>query len=238
MIKKYTISVFVFLFIFFVIANNCLASKRIALVIGNADYKQGPLKNPVNDALAMEKVLNACNFEVMLETDADKRTMETAIREFGKRLEKDSTGLFYYAGHGMQVDGVNYLIPIGAQIESKADVKYEAVNAGLMLGKMEDASNGFNIVILDACRNNPFRTFIRSISPGLARMYAPKGSLIAYATAPEEVAYDGEGENGVYTKHLVQSAIRKKTQLTHGSPVGICSQKRWERPKICRWQRC
>ena len=130
--------------------------------------------------------------------------METAIREFGKKLEKDSTGLFYYAGHGMQVDGTNYLIPIGAHIESKAEVKYETVNTGLVLAQMEKARNGLNIVILDACRNNPFRTFSRSITPGLARMNAPKGSLIAYATAPGKVAYDGQkGKNGVYTKHLV-----------------------------------
>jgi formylglycine-generating enzyme required for sulfatase activity len=203
---KYIVSIFVLLFVFLLIADYCFASKRIALVIGNEAYKHGPLYNPVNDALAMAKVLQACNFEVMLRINADQGTMKAAIREFGKRLKEDSTGLFYYAGHGMQVDGVNYLIPIGAHIESEADVKDGTVNAGFILDKMEDASNGLNIVILDACRNNPFRTFSRSITPGLARMNAPKGSLIAYATAPEKVAYDGKkGGNGVYTKHLVDN---------------------------------
>ena len=201
--NKYIVSVFIFLLIFSIIPNLAFASKRIALVIGNKDYKVGALKNPVNDANAVARVLRACNFEVILKTNADHRTMESAIRDFGKRLEKSSTGLFYYAGHGMQVDGVNYLIPIGAQIESNADVKFETVNAGLVLAKMKDARNALNIIILDACRNNPFRSFFRSLTPGLARMSPPPGSLIAYATAPGKVAYDGGGKNSAYTKHLV-----------------------------------
>jgi uncharacterized caspase-like protein len=139
--------------------------------------------------------------------------MEDAIYEFGRALrEKNSIGLFFFAGHGMQVNGRNYLIPIKARIESESDVKHEGVDAGKILGKMEDAGNGLNIVILDACRNNPFSRSFRSFTPGLAQMDVPTGSLIAYATAPGSVAADGKGRNGVYTKHLLSEM--KKSGLT------------------------
>lgn len=140
-----------------------------------------------------------------LETDADLRTMETAIRRFGKNLGNGDVGLFYYAGHGLQVKNHNYLIPVGATLESEGDVKYEAVDAGLVLAKMEDAENKLNIVILDACRNNTFSRSFWSSAPGLAQMDAPTGSLIAYATAPGSVAADGEGQNGVYTGNLLKN---------------------------------
>jgi len=113
-------------------------------------------------------------------------------------------GLFYFAGHGIQVKGINYLIPVDAEIETESDVEYEAVDAGRILGKMEDAGNDLNIVIVDACRDNPFARSFRSSSRGLARMDAPKGSIIVYATAPGKVAADGEGRNGIYTKHLLK----------------------------------
>lgn len=177
---------------------------RTALVIGNSDYKTAPLKNPVNDARDMAKVLRESGFEVILKVNADQREMEKAVRNFGKRLRRGGAGLFYYAGHGIQVKGRNYLVPIGAIIETEADVKYEAVDAGLILGKMEDAGNVLNIVILDACRNNPFARSFRSAEQGLARMDAPKGTLVAYATAPGSVAADGESRNGIYTKNLIK----------------------------------
>jgi hypothetical protein len=178
---------------------------RLALIIGNSDYRNAPLRNPENDARGMAQALRKSGFEVTLRINASQRDMETATRSFGKKLHKGGVGLFYYAGHGIQVNGRNYLIPIGATIESETDVKYEAVDAGLILGKMEDAENGFNIVVLDACRNNPFSRSFRSVQQGLARMDAPKGSLIAYATAPGSVAADGSGEHGVFTKHLIKN---------------------------------
>jgi len=176
---------------------------RTALVVGNSSYKTAPLKNPVNDARDMAQVLRESGFEVILKTNANQREMEKAVRNFGKRLRRGGAGLFYYAGHGIQVKGRNYLVPIGATIETEADVKYEAVDAGLILGKMEDAANDLNIVILDACRNNPFARSFRSAEQGLARMDAPKGTLVAYATAPGSVAADGESGNGIYTKNLI-----------------------------------
>jgi hypothetical protein len=181
--------------------------ERLALVIGNSAYQTTPLKNPLNDAEDMAATLRNLGFEVILKKNADQRTMEDTIRYFGKQLRNGGVGLFYFAGHGMQVNGRNYLIPIDAKIESENDVKYEAVDAGRVLGQMEDAENKINIVILDACRNNPFSRNFRTSERGLARMDAPKGSLISYATAPGEVAADGSERNGIFTKYLMKHMI-------------------------------
>lgn len=180
-----------------------IKERRFALVIGNGAYKSGPLNNPENDAQDMAYTLEKLGFDVIHKQNADQRTMEDSIRVFGRRLRKGGVGLFYFAGHGMQINGRNYLIPVDARVETESDVKYEAVDAGRVLGKMEDADNRLNIVILDACRNNPFARGFRSAEKGLARMDAPTGSLIAYATAPGQVAADGEGRNGIFTKHLL-----------------------------------
>jgi hypothetical protein len=182
--------------------------ERISLVIGNGQYQTAPLKNPVNDAEDIAKVLGERGFEVILKINVDKREMEEAIAEFGRKLRQGRVGLFYYAGHGMQVKGRNYLIPVDADIQSESDVRYEGVDAGRVLGKMEDAGNALNIVILDACRNNPFARSFRSSETGLADMDAPTGSLVAYATTPGKTAADGSGRNGVYTKYLIEN-IRK-----------------------------
>lgn len=181
-----------------------ISSERQALVIGNNAYQTAPLKNPVNDAEDMSRVLSELGFQVILHKNVDRRVMEDAIRGFGRQLRNGGVGLFYFAGHGIQLEGQNYLIPINARIESESDVKYEAVDAGLVLGKMEDAKNQLNIIILDACRNNPYARRFRSENMGLARMDAPTGSLIVYATAPGEVAADGPERNGVFTRHLLK----------------------------------
>ena len=184
--------------------NQPVKERRLALVIGNSDYKSAPLKNPVNDARDMSNTLKVLGFKVIEEINADRKEMEEAIRQFGKQLRGGGVGLFYYAGHGIQAKGRNYLIPIGARIESESDARYQAVDAGMVLGKMEDAENDLNIVVLDACRDNPFSRSFRSRERGFAKMDAPKGSLIAYATAPGSVAADGKGRNGIYTKHLLK----------------------------------
>jgi hypothetical protein len=180
------------------------AGRRVALVIGNGAYQASPLKNPVHDARDMAGTLKRLGFDVTLLTDAGQRDMEEAVHTFGTRLGTGVAGLFYYAGHGMQVRGDNYLIPVDADVRSESDIRYEAVNAGRVLGKMQDAGNGVNIVILDACRNNPFARSFRSDSRGLARMDAPAGSIVAFATAPGSVAADGHGDNGLYTHHLLR----------------------------------
>ncbi len=178
--------------------------RRTALVIGNGAYKSSPLKNPVNDATDIANALRKFGFFVILKTNVNQRTMEDSIRDFGKKLRLGGVGLFYFAGHGLQVKGRNYLIPLGANIGSEADVKYESVVAGRVLAQMEEAENDLNIIILDACRDNPFARSFRSSGRGLAKMDAPKGSLVAYATAPGSVAADGEGRNGIYTKYLLK----------------------------------
>ena len=178
-------------------------TQRTALVIGNAQYKQVALRNPVNDAADMAAALKKLGFTVTLVTDANLKKMEKSVRDFGKQLRKGGVGLFYYAGHGLQVGGRNYLIPIDAMIESESDVKYESVDAGRILGKMEDANNDTNIIILDACRDNPFGRGFRSYTRGLARIDAPSGSILAFATAPGDVAADGSDRNGLYTSKLL-----------------------------------
>jgi len=177
---------------------------RYALVIGNSKYKSATLKNPVNDARDMAELLQKKNFHVILMINATRKEMGKAISMFGKRLKGSGVGLFYFAGHGMQVNGYNYLIPIGSQIEMEEDVQYEAVNVNTVLLKMHVAGNELNMVFLDACRNNPFAKGFRSVQMGLAPMDAPKGSLISFATAPGSVAADGDGRNGTFTKHLLQ----------------------------------
>lgn len=177
--------------------------KRLALVIGNGAYDTAPLRNPVHDAQDMARTLKGLGFDVLYEENASQKAMEDVIREFGRRLRSGGVGLFYFAGHAVQVNGRNYLIPVNAVIESESDVRYEAIDAGRVLGKMEDAANELNIVILDACRDNPFARSFRSASRGLARMDAPTGSILAYATAPGTVAHDGPDRNGLYTSMLL-----------------------------------
>ena len=180
------------------------AERRVALVIGNAKYKEAPLTNPVNDARDMAAALQRTGFEVIMAIDATQKEMNRAIAIFGDRLTADSVALFYYTGHGMQVRGKNYLIPIDAEIKSESSVRVESVDVDGVLDQL--STSDLNVVILDACRNNPFeRRANRSVgAAGLAQMEAPKGSLIAYATAPGRTAADGDGRNGVYTQALLK----------------------------------
>ncbi|MDP7621707.1 MAG: caspase family protein, partial [SAR324 cluster bacterium] len=178
---------------------------RFALVIGNSNYQQtSKLRNPVNDAKAINKTLRELGFTVTALENADQRKMENAIRKFGKKLRTDqAVGLFYYAGHGMQIDGENYLLPVEANPSNEDDVRYDGVPVGKLLGQMKNAGNSMNIVILDACRNNPFTRNFRSSRRGLAQVTAPAGTFISYATAPGSVAADGEGKNGLFTEKLI-----------------------------------
>lgn len=177
-------------------------AKRIALVIGNSAYKDAPLKNPINDAKDMATTLRRLGFDVIEKTNVNQKEMNLAIAQFGDRLRGDTVALFFYAGHGMQVKGKNYLIPTDALITSEATVRAMAVDVDTVMDQL--AVSPMNIVILDACRNNPFERKFRSNSGGLAQMDAPKGSLIAYATAPGKTAADGENRNGLYTQELLK----------------------------------
>jgi hypothetical protein len=177
--------------------------KRVALVIGNSRYETSPLRNPVNDANLVAGTLREMGFDVIARTDVNLREMQSAVRDFSRKIHNGSIGLFYYAGHGMQSAGRNFLIPIGAQIEAEGDVVLEALDLNSVLEQMGQAQNRLNIVILDACRNNPFTRSFRGGSQGLAQVNAPAGTFIAYATAPGQTASDGKGQNGLYTQELM-----------------------------------
>lgn len=184
---------------------------RVALVIGNGAYTTlSPLKNPANDAELMTETLKTAGFDVDLVVDGDRRTMAVAVARFQERLSAagpQAVGLFFYAGHGVQAEGSNYLIPVGASIDSEAMLRFDALEANDILRSMGRAGNRLNMVILDACRDNPFSSGFRSVSRGLARVEAPRGSLVAYSAAPGEVAVDGSGDNSPYTAALAE-AIR------------------------------
>jgi hypothetical protein len=180
----------------------------LALCIGNGNYVHGGiLANPENDAGAIAEALTRLGYKVMLYRNIGQNEMKRAIDEFGSELKNYTVGLFFYAGHGIQSKGVNYLIPVDARITSESDVEYTCVDAGRVLGKMEGAGSKTNIIILDACRNNPFeRSWTRSTEgKGLAVMDAPIGSLIGFATSPGSTASDGSGKNGLYTSAILST---------------------------------
>lgn len=180
---------------------------RIALVMGNGGYAYGSLPNPVSDANLIADALEGVGFDVTKVTDADQREMKRQIVDFGERLAAagpTAVGLFYYAGHGVQANGGNYLIPIGANLRRVADLDIEAVEADWALLQMREAGNAVNFLILDACRDNPLPRGLRASISGLARMNAPVGTFVAYATSPGATAEDGAGNNSPYTQALVE----------------------------------
>ncbi len=177
---------------------------RVALVVGNSAYRTAPLANPLNDARAVSAQLRQLGFKVISLENASQKQMFEAVRQFGDQLQ-GGVGLFYYAGHGVQVKGRNFLVPVDAAIEREDEVPYKAFDVGQVLEKMESAKNPLNIVILDACRNNPFARGARSGTTGLAQMDAPTGSIVAFATSPGAEAADGSAGNGLYTSHLLRN---------------------------------
>lgn len=180
-------------------------NKRIALVIGNADYTAtSKLKNTLNDAKAMTNTLKGLGFDVTTIENGNYETIKNAIYAFGDRIQDVDVSLFFYAGHGIEVDGANYLVPVDADIQSHLDVKQKCIPLSGVSNTMEFANDeGLNMIILDACRNNPFPAGKRG-GTGLARINAPSGTLIAYATDPGSVASDGDGTNGLYTGELIK----------------------------------
>jgi tetratricopeptide (TPR) repeat protein len=179
------------------------SERRTALVIGNAAYRADPLRNAVNDATDIARGLRQLGFEVMELHDAGHQRMEEGVEQFTRQLGRGGVGLFYYSGHGVQVSGLNYLVPVDARITRESDIKYQSVQVDWVLDRMRDAGNELNVIVLDACRNNPYARSGRNAQPGLAMMQAVSGSLIGYATSPGTTAEDGPGRNGTYTKHLL-----------------------------------
>lgn len=198
------------LVILFLFGSNLVfaSEQRTALVIGNSKYQSSPLINPANDARDIADALRLMKFEVIERIDVNRERLRYAIREFADKLKKKGgIGFFYFAGHGIQVDGANYLLPTDIKASSEEDITDDGIDANSVLRAMEDAKNEVNIVVLDACRNNPFARSFRSTTRGLKRMEGPSGSFIAYATAPGSTAADGSGSNGIYTKYLLQSMM-------------------------------
>ena len=180
--------------------------KRLALIIGNSNYAAGQmLKNPTNDAIDIANKLESLGFDVMLAVNATHEQMDMKIEEFGTKAHQYDVALFYYAGHGIQSKGTNYLLPVDAQLQSEEQLRYRCTPTNYVLDKLDASGCKMKIVILDACRNNPFeRSWHRGAnSRGLSIMNAPRGTLIAYATAPGDVANDGEGRNSPYTEAIL-----------------------------------
>lgn len=189
------------------------AEKRVALVIGNSAYQSvSRLENPRNDALLVADTLQRLGFTLVgggAQVDLDKAGFDNAVQRFGNQLIGADVALFYYAGHGIQVRGTNYLVPITANPTRETDVDFQMVDAALVLRQMDGAGTKLNIVILDACRNNPFGgRGLRGSDGGLAQIRAPEGTLLSYATQPGNVALDGADGHSPYTRALVETMQR------------------------------
>jgi uncharacterized caspase-like protein len=179
--------------------------RRLALVIGNGEYQRtARLRNPVTDAADIAATLQSLNFRVKLVRNAKQRDMEDVIRGFGRDLRPGDVGLFYFAGHGIQLEGENYLLPVDASLDSAADVRHKTVPMNWVLDTLRETENGFNVIIFDACRNNPFPRGYRAAVRGLAAAPKVRGALIAYSTSPGDVAEDGQGRNSPYARALLQ----------------------------------
>ena len=196
-----------------VVNSPAFAEKRIALVVGNSNYQNvARLNNPTNDARLMADTLRGLGFALVgasAQIDLDKASFDNAIRNFGRQLQGADVGLFFYAGHGLQVRGANYLVPINANPAREADLDFELEDVALVLRQMEGSGTRLNLVFLDACRNNPFGgRGLRATETGLAQMRAPEGTLISFATQPGSVALDGHDGHSPFTSALAQT-IRK-----------------------------
>jgi hypothetical protein len=187
-------------------AAGLLRAPKRALVIGNSKYRHAPLKNPVNDANGMAAALKEVGFEVALGIDLSQAAMREAMQAFGEGLSKSgAVGLFYFAGHGAQLAWRNYLIPVDAEIADVQELRERAVDLNGLIENIRQAGNPMNVLILDACRDNPFGSAARLEQRGLSQLDAPPGTLLAYATAPGNTAIDGDGgEHGLYTEHLLK----------------------------------
>lgn len=187
---------------------------KMALVIGNAGYAASPLENPVNDAREMRDCLTELGFGVTCLFDASREQMYSAARAYLAYLEKNKCiGLFYYAGHGVQLAWKNYLLPVDAEVTDSGQIAQRCFDLGFLTAGLVKASNPMNLVVLDACRNNPFGQAVRPEQKGLSQADAPHSTILAYATAPGNTASDGGGANGLYTEHLLREMRVRHTKV-------------------------
>lgn len=207
------------------------SAERVALIIGNAAYKDAPLVNTRSDATEMAELLKAAGFTVDLRIDASQESFRSAVTRFGEQVKnpKVKFGMFYYAGHGLQLNSRNYLIPVNANLKTADDVPRQGVDVTDLLRYMEQVNDKSLIVILDACRDDPFSSTYRTGSKGLSPYNAPAGTLLAYATGPGQVALDGTGKNGLYTKHLLRELAVPGESLLDGFMrvrIGVMTESR------------
>jgi formylglycine-generating enzyme required for sulfatase activity len=191
------------------------AASRLALVIGNGTYQKAPfLNNPIYDANDMALQLRKLGFQVILKHNQSKHAMTLALQYFKRRLRhQGGIGLFYFSGYGVQLNGQNFLLPVDASIKTEGDIPKESLNANTVIAQMKQANNGINIIILDASRDYSYKTNLKNLKKGLAKMESPTGFLIAYANAPNTVSYGHSRErNSTYTKYLLE-ALRYKPHL-------------------------
>jgi len=193
------------------VATSTKAGNRVALVIGNAAYKSSPLANPVNDATDMAKSLRALGFDVVERTNITIKQIGRTLRAFRTKIKPGDVALVFYAGHGLQINGENYLPAVDADIVGEDDVPNQSLSTRQIMDVLADSKSSMNLVFLDACRDNPYARSFRSSTRGLSRENAPSGTLLSYATRPGSVAADGTGRNGLYTSVLLK-AMEEKDQ--------------------------
>ena len=209
--------------------------KRVALVIGNAEYKGMPLRNPVNDAKDVAAKLKTLGFEVIIRTNITSKQIGGALREFKSKLSPGSVALFFYAGHGVQIKGENYLPAVDAEIGGEEDVPNQSLSTRQIMNVLEDSKTRLNLVFLDACRDNPFARSFRSSGGGLAKLEAPSGTLISFATRPGSVAADGEGNNGLYTENLLKVMTMPNVPIEQALKQVVSNVKRSSNGKQEPW---
>lgn len=208
--------------------------QRVALVIGNATYENSPLANPVNDATDMADKLRSLGFDVVSHNNISMREIGSILSEFRSKLKPGAVALVFYAGHGIQIKGENYFPAVDAKIQTEEDVPNQSIAIRQIMDILDDSKTRLNLVFLDACRNNPFARSFRSAAGGLARVSAPTGTLISYATRPGSVAADGEGRNGLYTSKLLtqmnsseQIELSLKTVVSEVKAASLGKQEPW-----------
>jgi len=184
--------------------NPVASEPRVALVIGNAGYRESPLRNPLNDARDVAAHLERVGFVVIKRENLRTKEIGSTLREFRSRLSPGAVAVFFYAGHGLQVKGVNYLPTVDAEIEGEEDIPTQSIDLSKVLELMDEAKTRVNLIFLDACRNNPYARRFRSSARGLAKVDAASGTLISFATRPGTVAADGDRRNGLYTEYLLK----------------------------------
>ena len=218
---------FTFLALFLTLLSPLQAAKKVALIIGNADYNVGRLNNPVNDARSLTKSLRDLGFTVLYKPNlASREAMELAVEEFSAQISSADIALFYYSGHGVQRQGNNYLMPTKSVINKASHVRHRAMNVSFLMDEMTSHSRGLNLVILDACRDDPYPRDSKSgATRGLGRMDAPSSTIIAYATKPNATAADGSGQHSPYTlqllRHLQSQAHRPIDDLLNSVNVAV-----------------